>query len=184
MRHGAIILAACVFATWPAEAAHWAVDYTKSKLGFTVLWSNEPFSATFKNWRADIEFDPETPHLAHVVVMIDLASETSDEPDFDDGLKGAQGFQTSQFPQARFVTTSFAHEIGASYLATGNLSLKGITKEIALPFSLTINGNTAHMKGTAHVVRTDYGVGLGTWAAPNPVSHDVTVTIDLTATKS
>lgn len=180
---GAMLLAVGVFAN-PAQAAHWNVDYAKSKLGFTVLWSNEPFSASFKSWKADIDFDPVAPHQARVDVSIDLGSEVSDEQDFDQGLKGAQGFQITQFPTARFVVTSMAHEMGAEYLATGNLSLKGITRQISLPFSLTINGNTAHMKGTAHVVRTDFNVGIGDWSAPAPVAHDVTVTIDLVATKS
>ena len=183
MRRFSLALAIAVGAAAPAEAAHWTVDHAKSKLGFTVMWSNEPFSGSFRSWKADIDFDPNAPHLAHATVAIDLASEASDESDFDDGLKGAQGFQTSQFPVARFVTTTFAHEIGTEYIATGNLTLKGITRQVILPFSLTINGNTAHMKGTAHVMRTDFGVGLGTWAAPAPVAHDVTVTIDLTATK-
>jgi polyisoprenoid-binding protein YceI len=184
MRRLSLAFALAALFTAPASAAHWTVDYAKSKLGFNVLWSNEPFAGSFKSWKADIDFDPDAPHLAHVAVAVDLASEASDETDFDDGLKGAQGFQTSRFPVARFVTTTFAHEIGAEYIATGNLTLKGITREVVLPFSLTINGNTAHMKGTAHVMRTDFGVGLGTWSAPTPVAHDVTVTIDLVATRS
>ena len=177
-------LLAAVFGASSAEAAHWNVDYAKSHLGFTVLWSNEPFSASFRSWKADIDFDPGAPHLARVDVTVDLASEASDEKEFDAGLKGAEGFQVSQFATARFITTAFAHEIGTEYVATGNLTLKGVTRQVVLPFSLTINGNTAHMKGTAHVMRTDYGVGVGEWAAPSsPVAHDVTVTIDLTATR-
>jgi polyisoprenoid-binding protein YceI len=184
MRVAELALALTALLTTPASAAHWTVDATKSKLGFNVMWSNEPFAGTFRSWKADIEFDSGEPQLAHVAVAVDLASEASDEADFDDGLKGAQGFQISQFPVARFVTTTFAHEIGTEYVATGNLTLKGVTRQVVLPFSLTINGNTAHMKGTAHVMRTDFGVGLGTWAAPSPVAHDVTVTIDLVATRS
>jgi len=164
-----------------AIAAHWNVDYTKSKLGFSVLWSNEPFSASFKSWKADVEFDPAAPEKGHVTVTIDLASEASDEPDFDDGLKGSQGFQVSQFPEARFVTTGFVRKNADAYVATGVLTLKGISRPVTLPFTLSISGSNAHMIGTAKVVRTDFGVGLAQWAAPQPVAHDVTVTIDLTA---
>jgi polyisoprenoid-binding protein YceI len=176
--------AAATLAAVPAQAAHWTVDYARSRLGFTVNWSNEPFSAGFKSWKADIDFDPAALQLAHASVVIDLVSEASDEPDFDDGLKGAQGFQTSQFPQAHFVTRSFVRKQGNDYVATGDLTIKGISRSITLPFTLTFSGNTAHMIGTAHVIRTDYNVGLGTWSAPSPVSHDVTVTIDLMATRS
>jgi len=177
----ASVIAASVLAAGPAEAAHWTVDYAKSRLGFSVLWSNEPFAADFNSWKADIDFDPAAPGQARVSVSVDLASEESDESDFDDGLKGAQGFQTSQFPQARFVSRSFAHKHGDNYVAIGDLTLKGITKTITLPFTLAFAGNAVHMKGTAVLVRTDFGVGLGTWTAPSPVAHDVTVTIDIMA---
>lgn len=167
----------------PALAAHWTVDYAKSKLGFSVQWSSEPFAANFKSWKADIDFDPADLAHARADVTIALGSETSDEPDFDEGLKGALGFQVAQFPSAHFVTTGFAHQSGDRYIATGKLSLHGMTKDVTLPFSLTLEGGHAHMKGTAQVIRTDYGVGEGEWAAPTPVAHEVTVTIDITATR-
>jgi polyisoprenoid-binding protein YceI len=184
MKHApSAILVAAIFACNPAIASHWTIDYAKSRLGFTVSWSNEPFSGSFKRWSADIDFDPADPSHGHAVVKIDLASETSDEADFDSGLKGAQGFETSRFPNALFVSRSLVRTSANGFLAQGTLSLHGISREISLPFVFTESGSTAHVTGTAHVLRTDFGVGSGTWSAPTPVSHDVAVTVDLTATK-
>ena len=184
MKRGTVCLfIAAVCVATPAGAAHWTVDYKKSRVGFTVNWSGEPFSATFNRWNADIDFDPEDLAHAHASVTIDLASEASDEPDFDSGLKGAQGFETSHFPTARFATKGFTRKSDTTYVAVGTLTIRNISHEIALPFTLAISGQTAHMTGTAHVVRTDFGVGQGDWASSTPVSHDVTVSIDLTATR-
>jgi len=179
---GALLL--LPLAARPVEAAHWNVDYAKSRLGFIVAWSNEPFSAAFKSWQADIDFDPADLAHAHVAVTIDLASVASDEPDFDDGVKGPQGFGTKQFPAARFTVQNTVHKSGDNYVATGTLTIRGITRPVTLPFKLTISGHTAHMTGTASVLRTDFGIGQGTWAAPSPVAHEVSVVIDLTATQS
>jgi polyisoprenoid-binding protein YceI len=167
----------------PARAAHWSVDYANSRLGFSVQWSNEPFSAQFKHWNATIDFDPADLAHANVSVNVELGSEASDEPDFDSGLKGAQGFQTSQFPSARYSTTKFVRKSADSFEAQGKLTIRGITRDIAMPFKLAITGRTAHMTGTAHVLRTDFGLGQGEWAAPSPVAHDVSITIDLLATQ-
>jgi len=116
-------------------------------------------------------------------VTIDLASETSDESDFDDGLKGPQGFATAQFPAARFTATGFTHKSGNAYVAIGTLSLHGVTRPVTLPFTLVMTGKAAHMTGTATLIRTDFGIGQGMWAGTDPVAHEVTVSVDLTATR-
>lgn len=169
--------------TSPGFAEQWMVDYGRSRLGFTVSWAKEPFSAVFKSWQAKISFDPDDLAHANADVTVDLASEASDEPDFDDGLKGYQGFQVSQFPTAHFTADHFVHESGKSYVAQGRLSLKGVTKDISLPFTLAIDGVHAHMKGTADVMRTDFGVGQGIWSAPSPVAREIAVTVDIYATR-
>ncbi|HWU26538.1 MAG TPA: YceI family protein [Rhizomicrobium sp.] len=181
-----ILFALAVAMLLPAHAyaAHWKVDYAKSRLGFTAQWSKEPFNAAFKSWKADIDFDPGDLAHARADVTIALASEESDEKDFDEGLKGAIGFAAAQFPIAHFVTTGFDRKSPNDFVAAGKLTIKGVTREVTLPFTLTIEGNVAHMRGTAAVIRTDYGIGEGEWAQPTPVAHEVTVTIDITATRA
>ncbi|HEY0301801.1 MAG TPA: YceI family protein [Rhizomicrobium sp.] len=181
------VLAACaalLFAATPVWAAKWNVDHGKSRLGFTVLWSGEALNATFKTWKADIEFDPKDLAHARAVVTIDLGSEDSGSPDNDDGLKGPEGFSILQFPSAKFETTGFTAKGGNAYIAAGRLSLHGVVKPVTLPFTLTLNGNTAHLTGKAVVSRLDFGLGTGEWAGETPVAHGVTITVDLTATKA
>lgn len=168
----------------PAEAAHWNVDYAKSSLGFTVDWAKEPFSATFKSWKADVDFDPADIAHARADVTVDPASEKSDEPEFDEGLRGPLGFDVKKFPVARFTATRFVHKSGDDYVAEGLLTIRGIERRIALPFVVGVKGDEAHMTGKAVVIRTDFGVGSGLWAKPEPVAHEVTVTIDLVAHKA
>ncbi|HEY2071795.1 MAG TPA: YceI family protein [Rhizomicrobium sp.] len=178
MKH-ILLAAAFFFAAAPAYAAHWNVDYAKSKLGFTATWSKQPFTAQFKSWKAAIDFDPADLAHAKADVAIALTSEASSGGDeFDDAIKGAQGFAVAQFATAHFVTTGFRATGGNGYVATGTLSLHGVTKPVTLPFTLTITGKIAHMVGTAALLRTDYGVGQAT---TDPVAHEVTVNIDITA---
>ncbi|HEY4112774.1 MAG TPA: YceI family protein [Rhizomicrobium sp.] len=180
----ALALLVVVAAISPAEAAHWNVDSAKSKLGFTVIWNKQPFTGVFKSWKADIDFDPADLGHAHVVATIDTGSETSDDSDTDDGIHGGAGFAASQFPTATFRTTAITHKSGNEYVAAGTLTIKGISRPVTLPFTLTFAGATAHMLGRAQVTRTEFKVGTGEWAKPDPVALDVTVNVDLTATKS
>jgi polyisoprenoid-binding protein YceI len=180
-----LALAACalLFAA-PAHAAHWNVDYARSTLGFSVIWAKEPFSGVFETWKADIDFDPGDLAHARADVIVDPASEKSDEPDFDDGLKGALGFQVTKFPVARFTAQHFSHTSGENYVAEGTLTIRGIARPLTLPFSVSLKGDVAHMTGKAVVLRTAFGVGSGPWSKSDPVAQDVTVTIDLTARKA
>lgn len=165
-----------------ANAAHWTVE-PQSKLGFSVVWSAEPLKGAFKKWKADIDFDPADLAHAHVVATIETGSVVTDYPDGDEGLKGALGFASDRFPTARYETTGFRQLPDGSYMTNGRLTIRGITRPLALPFKLSIRGNRAHMTGKTTLLRTDFGVGQGEWAAPQPVAHQVTVTVDLTATK-
>jgi polyisoprenoid-binding protein YceI len=146
--------------------------------------SGATFSAAFKSWKADIDFDPADLAHARAAVTIDMASEASDEDEFDNGLRGVFGFEVSQFPTAQFLATHFTHKSGNDYVATGTLTIRGVTKPVTLPFTLVISGKTARATGTAQIMRLDFNVGEGEWAGEKPVAHAVTVTIDLTATRS
>ncbi len=180
----AIIAAALILLASSAQATNWNVDYKASKLSFTVQWSGQAFSATFRKWNAAIAFDPADLAHAKADVTIDMTSAYSGETDLDSNLRGAQGFDAMHFPQARFATKSFRRLGNNRYEAAGDLAIHGVTKPVMLPFMLTIQGNRAHMTGETTVMRTDFGVGSGAmWAGETPVAHAVKVTVDLSAAR-
>jgi polyisoprenoid-binding protein YceI len=176
-----ILLMLCAAA--PAQAAKWTVNHAKSHLGFSVQWQDHPLNGEFKSWDADIDFDPADVEHASATIKIDLASVTIGGGEMDTDIKGPQGFDTANFSTATFQTTWFRANGKNSYVARGNLTLHGITRGVTLPFKLDIKGNTAHMAGTADLLRTDFHIGMGHWAGENPVAHQVTVIVDLTAKK-
>lgn len=184
-----LALFAIAFASPAAEAAPWKVDAAKSTLGFVVTWDREPFSASFKRWTANIDFDPTDLAHAKAEVTIDVASYTSEDPENDKYRVGPNGLDVRRFAQAKFVTKSFREVSPGHYEAVADLSLHGITKEVKLPFALVINGNAAHMTGELTLSRIDFGVGSGNtwgidWSSERTVSHAVKVTVDLLATQT
>jgi polyisoprenoid-binding protein YceI len=185
-----ILLAAAIALVSPAvQAAQWKVDTAKSTLGFVVTWDREPFKASFKRWTADIDFDPADLAHAKANVAIDVASYVSEDPENDKYRVGPNGLDVRRFAQAKFVTKSFREVGPGRYEAVADLSLHGITKEVRLPFALTINGNSAHMTGELTLSRIDFGVGSGNtwgidWSSERTVSHAVKITVDMLATKA
>jgi len=181
MKRSALTIAAILLAATPAHAAHWTVDSAHSKLGFTVMWAKQPFSATFKKWTAIIDLDPANLSASKADVMIDIASMASGDPETDASIMGGIGFASDKFPTARFVTTRFTRRSGNAYVAQGNLTLKGVTRPMTLPFTLTIDGKKAHMAGSAVVMRNQFNVGSGEWSGQKIVARNVKVNIDIAA---
>ena len=186
----AILLAAAIALLSPvAEAAQWKIDAAKSTLGVVVTWDREPFRASFKRWTAAIDFDPVELARAKADVAIDIASYASEDPENDKYRVGPNGLDVRRFAQARFVSKSFREVGPGRYEATADLTIHGITKEVKLPFTLTISGNSAHMTGELTLSRVDFGVGTGStwgidWSSERTVSHAVKVTVDLVATRA
>ena len=165
-----------------ASAATWTVDPAKSKVGFSGIQTEQPFAGQFKTYMATIDFDPAKPETGHAVVTIDMASASTGEPQKDEALPGADWFDATKFPKAKFEATKFVAKGGDAYEADGTLTIRDVTKPVVLPFTFTQSGGTAHAVGKVQLIRTAFGVGQGAWATPEYVALEVNVDIDLTAT--
>ncbi len=166
-----------------ASAATWTVDPARSTLGFSGEQTGAPFTGRFKAWTAAIDFDPAHPEAARVSATVDIASATTGDPQKDEAMPSADWFDAADFAKASFEATGFAPKGGDAYEAAGKLTLRGITKDVVLPFTLTIAGSEAHAVGHARLVRTDFGVGQGAWASGDSVALPVMVDLDLVAVR-
>ncbi len=113
---------------------------------------------------------------------------TSEDANNDRYRLGPNGLDVAHFREARFVTKSINATSPGHYEAIADLVIHGITKEVRLPFALTISGNVARMTGELQLSRADYKIGTGStwgidWASERAVAHAVKVTVALTATK-
>ena len=103
------------------------------------------------------------------------------DADRDSNIVGTEWFDAIQYPTAHFVTTRFEKGEGDKYVAVGDLTIRGQTMPLIIPFTLDIENATAHMKGEVTLDRTNFGIGQGQWADESAVGHDVKVLIDLKA---
>jgi len=175
------VLATFLFAA-PAFAAPstWTTD-PSSKLTFTGAMNGSAFTGTFKRWSAQIAFDPKALAASKVVVAVDVASGSTGDSDRDSALPTDDWFATSKFAKATFVSRSFRDLGGGKYEADGDLTIRGVSRPVALPFTLAIAGDTARMNGAVVLNRTAFGVGQGQWKTGEVVDTKVTVNVALTA---
>lgn len=160
----------------PDALARWTVQ-KGGTLGFTTQWSGNTLEGRFRKWDADISFGANALDQSRVTVRIETGSATTGQGQPDEALPGEEWFASAAFPTATFNASKF-RKTAKGYEASGTLMIKGQTHPITLPFTLDINGDTAHMKGSATVNRVDYGVGF---AETGEIPAEVKINMDFTA---
>jgi polyisoprenoid-binding protein YceI len=77
-------------------------------------------------------------------------------------LKADDFFGTTKFPTSTFVVTKVAGT-GANVTVSGNLTIKGITKPLSFPATVTVNsdGTVSALAGKIMVDRTKYDIKYG-----------------------
>ncbi|MGN6282884.1 YceI family protein [Frateuria sp.] len=169
----------CLALPITASATDYRVLQDQSSLGFTATFQGAPFQGSFAQWHAAIRFDPA--HLAgsKFDVTVDTTSASTGDADRDGALPGADFFNATKYPQARYVATEFV-QAGTHAIARGNLTLRGESH----PLNLTVTyspqpDGTALMDVSGTLKRLDYGVGGGEYADTSVIGNDVTVTAHL-----
>lgn len=115
-----------------ANATEYTIDESHTHVGFSVkhlMITN--VNGEFKTYNAEIDFDAKTKTFNKLNAVIDTASIDTDNQKRDDHLKSEDFFASEKFPKMTFQMTSYKVD-GDEGIATGNLTIRGITKEVKL----------------------------------------------------
>lgn len=166
----------------PAAGADWAVDYEESKVSFSAIAEGAPFTGVLPKFDARIHFDPDDLAAASVTAVFDMSAADAGDAERNDALPSPVWLDVANHKTARFETTDIRKTGEGAYEAHGALTMRGVTKPIVLPFTLTIDGDVAHMHGETSFARLDYGIGDNAYfTSGDSVSLEPKVIVDLTA---
>ncbi|MES2403490.1 MAG: YceI family protein [Pseudomonadota bacterium] len=159
----------------PAMAKNWQIDPAHSTLTFTNSYQGVEYTGRFRRFDAVIDYDPNDLAHAKFDVTVDITSLDTRNSERDHAALGADFFDTAKFPKAHFVTTAFRKTADGKVVAEGVLTLRGVSKPVALSVSFKPDGATATLDVTAQVKRLDFGIGTGQWADPSMIGDGVAV---------
>lgn len=178
----ALALATLCLLSAPGQAAQeWMMDEAASKLSFAAQQGDETFAGGFKKFSADIRFSPDDLANSKIAVTVDTGSIFAGSDERDAALPGAGWFDVSRFPQAQFVTENIVAEGKNSYVATAKLTIRDVTQDVKLPFTLTQQDGKTRASGSVVLQRNTFGIGQGEFASDGWVKYPVTVRIDILA---
>jgi polyisoprenoid-binding protein YceI len=176
----------------------WNVDGAHTEINFTVKHFFTPVTGSFEDFDVDLVFDSEDVSNSHVSVKIAVASVNTGNEKRNKHLQSADFFDAESHPYITFESDDFRPTSDGSFVAVGDLTIKGVSRRIELPIELLgvqpipedmrdmLGGVTeiVSFDATMRIDRGDFGVGTGSWAATLIVGGNVDISIALEANRS
>lgn len=195
-RTAALVLALGASAAWAAPKTY---DFKDPKgvnnVQFHLDAPLESISGQGTGITGSVVFDPEVPEATKGRIVLAAASLTVGNPTMLDHLRGAQWLDVAQHAEITFEAKALQHAAASGGVVradmTGVLTVKGVSREITVPVTLThLPGklgarlNKPELKGDLLVVRaqfaikrSDFGIQPGQYA--DKVSEQIELSLSL-----
>ncbi len=172
------------------ESTSWTVDKDHSSINFSVRHFFTPVTGRFNDFEADIQFNPDNPENGKLDITIPISYINTENTRRDNHLASEDFFNSEKWPNMRFVSSDIQKTGDNKYVAYGELTIRDVTKTVELPFELLgvmehpmmDDTQVAGIEAGTKIKRTDFGVGVGDWAATMVVGDDVDININLELT--
>ncbi len=156
------------------------VNTTASQISFTYNQMGSRMYGTFGRFDATLDFDTDNLANAHTTLHIDLTSIDAGSEDANVELVKPAWFDTAKYPVAVFESSRFTQAAENRYLIEGQLTLKGITREVHVPVELKPGSAIGVFDGELVLKRDEFGLGAGEWA-DTVVSKDIAIKFKVVA---
>jgi len=159
-----LTLGVVAFLTGNAVAAEkYNIDKVHSSVGFAVRHNMVSMvKGSFTDYMGEIMLDPSDITKSSVTVTIKTASINTANKGRDNHLRSPDFFDAPTYPEITFKSTRIEKK-NTGWVAHGSFTMHGVTKEIALPFTLTGpimdgRGKLIGIESSTTINRQDYGV--------------------------
>ena len=150
-------LALLLTLTLSASAAGFLADSWIIDPAYAIRFSGTKAEGTFTGLTGTIVYNPSELAKAAMDVAVNASTISTGNSLKDKHARGESWLDVAKYPSIRFRSTSFA-KTSAGYLVTGNLTLHGVTKAVAVPFQFSQPGGQGLFTGRFRVNRQDYGI--------------------------
>jgi len=163
------------------------IDMNHSNVGFTVpiMGGLSKVKGKFTDFTVNLVNDEKDITKSSVSVSIKATSIDTGIDGRDKHLRTADFFEVEKFPEITFQSSRIEKK-GKQLIAHGTLTMHGVAKEIALPFTVTgVSENADKTKKnvgySASIVlnRRDYGINYTHKTVADFIGDNITVEIDL-----
>jgi polyisoprenoid-binding protein YceI len=171
----------------------WTIDPTHSHVGFSVKHMMvTTVRGQFKTYSGNVQLDTEDFTRSRFEGSVEVSSIDTGNADRDNHLRNNDFFDAPNHPQITFRSTGVERRSDSDYVVRGDITIRGITKPVALdveyhgtsknPYGKTVAGWSAR----GSLQRKDFGVSFNAVLETGgvAVADKVTLELDLQAVLS
>ena len=171
---------------------NWQIDYQHAYVGFTgrhLMVAN--VRGEFEKFSATVNFDEEDITRSSVEVQIEAASVKTRNTDRDNHFRSADFFEVEKYPYIYFKSKKVVIKDANNGQLTGDLTIKGITREVVLELEYSGTALTPFQTYSAgfslrtKVDRRDWNLNWNTVLAGGGLvaSNEINLIIDFELTR-
>lgn len=153
---------------YSGESGSYSFDKAHSFIGFKIKHMGLiEVPGFFRDFTGDVNFDSKDVTKSSVNFKAMTTSIDTGVAGRDRHLRTADFFEVEKFPELTFTSTKVEKK-GKGWIVTGDLTIKGVTKSVAIPFAIAgwlpgsdRSGPKMGITGETTINRRDYGVNYG-----------------------
>ena len=175
-----------------AEVEKWEIDRAHSNIYFDVRHTYATVRGQFNDFSGTLQFDPGNLELGQVMFEVNTKSVNTGIPNRDNHLRSDEFFAVKKFPTMRFESTAVKRKEGNQYTLEGNLTVRGKTSPVTVPFTyygtrenpLKKGQKVAGFEARLSINRLDYQVGTGKYFEMGVIGKKVDILVALEVLKN
>ena len=171
----------------------YTLDVAHSRVGFVARHAMvTKVRGSFDEFEGTATLDGSNPENSSVSVTIQVASVDTRNDQRDGHLRTNDFLDVEKFPTITFSSTAIKHLGGNDFEVTGNLTVKGVTKQVVLPVEYQgaatdpYGNKRIGFEGSTTINRSDYGVNFNAALETGGVlvSEKITLEFEISAIKN
>ncbi|MEF8942160.1 MAG: YceI family protein [Desulfohalobiaceae bacterium] len=183
----AFLLAVPGMLTQAFAAGQWEIDKQHSSFYFDIRHTFATVRGQFEDFSGSVAFDAEAERVESVEFSVRVASVNTQITKRDNHLRSEDFFHAKRHPRMTFKSSNVEHREGDRFVAEGELTIKSVSKEVAIPFTylgmrdnpLQKGQKVAGFEAEFSLDRLEYDVGTGKFVEMGVVEREVNVLVTL-----
>ena len=169
-----IVLAFTFITLFAIAATGWAP--TTGSVKFSIKNAGISVDGSFSGIKASVKFDESDLSNSSIYASVESNTVNTGIDKRDEHLKKAEYFDVAKYPKIEMKSTSITKSKNG-FIGEFNVTIKGKTKSVKMPFTFDNQGETGKFSGTMKLDRLDFNVGESGFILGDDVKLKITLSV-------